>query len=94
MPHVTMDDFEENVFVVSRSYLSMHNTDDQGWREGHFHHPEGLVRVFEADTPQLQVTSMFFIHNGYSFQRRWETVWGDKTLARLARELIEESISA
>lgn len=90
MNKITTQDFEENVYTVSRSYLSMSNPEVGGWREGHFHHPEGLVRVFEAKSPRLNVTSMFFIHQGFSHQRRWETIWGQKTLARLAREFVEE----
>jgi hypothetical protein len=92
MPKVAMQDYEENVYVLSRSYLSMKSREEGGWREGHFNHPEGLVRVFESATPRQRVTAMFFVHQGYSHSRRWETIWGDKTLARLARELVEEVV--
>lgn len=90
MPRLTMQDYEENVFTVSRSYLSMHNREAGGWREGVFNHPQGLVRVFEANTPRHRATSMFFVHNGFSHHRKWETTWGDRTIARLAREFVEE----
>lgn len=85
-----MHDFEEDRYKVSRSYLSMNERGAGGWREGHFQHPEGLVRVFEARIPRFAMTSMFFIRQGHSHQRRWNTVWGDKTLARLAREFVED----
>lgn len=87
---VMMHDFEEMQYRVSRSYLSM-DKDVGGWREGLFHHPEGLVRVFESKVAGLPVTAMFFVSNGMSYQRRWEGLFGDKTLARLARELVESA---
>lgn len=88
---VRLSDYEEYSYTLGRSYLSMgHNKD--GWREGIFNHPEGLVRVFESYSPRHQVTSMFYIRDGRSHHRRWPTVWGDKTLARLARELVEDVV--
>lgn len=98
MSRITMQDFEEYDYKLSRSYLSMGKRDDSDsgnawWREGIFNHPECIGRVYESSTPRFQVTSIFFVLGGRSYHRRWETVWGDKTLARLAREFIEDIIS-
>jgi hypothetical protein len=86
-----MHEFEDTSYKVGRSYLcSMKG--EGGWREGIFNHPLGLVRVFESMTPQHQATSMYFHHLGRSHHRRWAKVWGEKTLARLAREFVEHVV--
>lgn len=86
---VMMHDFVESAYKVSRSYLSI-KRDVGGWREGIFHHRLAVVRVFEARTPRLQQMSMTFNHEGRSYHRRWDGVFGDKTIARLAREFVED----
>jgi hypothetical protein len=91
MPRVTMRDFEDWGWKVSSSYLSMGRTEGSQ-REGVYMHPECIFRVFEI-YGNRPITSMFFILDGHSYHRRWETIWGDKTLARLAREFIEEVTS-
>lgn len=85
-----MHDFTTTSYKVTRSYLSMKNPEDGGWREGVFHHGLTLVRIFEARTSRSQDMSMTLNHEGRIYHRRWKGVFGDKTIARLAREFVED----
>ena len=91
MPRVRLKDFEDYEWSFGRPYLSLGQWTEHGSRESHYHHPMGLVEVSEWPGRNF-ITAMRFIHGGFSHNRRWETSWGDKTLARLAREFIEDVI--
>jgi hypothetical protein len=89
-----MSDYESCTWNVGRSYLSMGSWEGQNasYRHGLYRHPLGLVEVYEC-LGRHGTTSMRFIYGGTEFVRRWSTTWGDKTLARLARELVEDVVS-
>lgn len=88
---VRMIDFEPDDWSSGRSYLSMGcwQGDRKDYRQGVFRSANGLVEVYEqiGDHPTV---SMRFIHQGRDYMRRWRTNWGDKTIARLAREMTED----
>jgi hypothetical protein len=89
-----MKDFESYDWsVYGRGYLSMGRWegDDGTYRHGLYRHPAGLVEVYEqvGDRPHV---SMRFRWKGRDYSRDWKTSWGDKTIARLAREMIEDTV--
>lgn len=94
MTRVTMHDFEEQSYSFGRSYLSMGSWSGEtsAYRTGHFRSSHGLVEIYEYVGKHPGV-SMRFIHKGTEHLRRWNTSWGDKTIARLARELVETIIA-
>ena len=85
-----MGDFEQVDWAAGRSYLVM-GCWQGSYREGTYRHPVGLVEVYEqvGSTP---MTSLRFRHRGRDWVRRWSRTWGDKTIARLSREFIEDII--
>lgn len=91
MSRVRLTDFEQQKWALSRSYLSM-----DAWRgesrDGHFFSPHGFVRVWMSRNPRWIRTALTFIHDGRTYDRRWKTLFGDRTIARLARELVEEVV--
>ena len=61
------------------------------WFVGTWDGPYGSARIITFLQPDaFQGTSIYFNHEGYSYTRRWPTRFGKKTLARLAREFMEE----
>lgn len=83
-----MSDYEQAEWTANRSYLCM-GARRGCYREGVFRHPAGLVEVYEH-TGSNPVLSLRFRCRGRDYIRRWATNWTDKTIARLAREMIEE----
>lgn len=94
MTRVRLTDFEQWDWGCGRSYLSMGNWQGEkgSYRHGIFRHELGLVEIYEQLGPH-GYTSLRFHFAGRDYCRQWKTVWGDKTIARLAREMIEEIAS-
>jgi hypothetical protein len=94
MTQVRMSDFEENVWTHNRGYLSVGGWQGDGcrYRLCNYRSPHGIVEIYEQ-IGRGSVVSMRFIHNGQDYIRRWNTSWGDKTIARLARELVESVVA-
>lgn len=91
---IRMTDFEDYDWsVYARGYLSMGRWEGESgvYRQGLYRHPAGLVEVYEQIGARPRV-SLRFRWKGRDFCRSWETTWGDKTIARLSRELIEDKI--
>jgi hypothetical protein len=78
--------FKQQDYAVGRSYLTMYG--DGGGRTGIFTSPHGYARVFVS----AKSTFIIFIHAGRTYSRSWDSAWGDKTAARLARELIDQVV--
>lgn len=93
MTRVTMADYEQHEWQLGRTYLSTGRWEGQNcsYRDSKFRSPHGIVEIYE-NIGRVHVTSMRFIHNGIEYSRRWPACWGDKTLARLARELVEDVV--
>lgn len=89
---ISTRDFTEERFALSRGYLSMQQGKN-GFRRGQYHHPEGIVQVYESDTFRGTRTSLYMTRNGLAVSRNWQTLWGDRTISRLAREFIEDITS-
>jgi len=90
-----MQDYEDYSFGQSQGYFSAGSWQGKNgtYRESAYCSPHGIVEIYEqiGDHP---LVSMRFIHQGRSWMRRWDTSWGDKTLARLAREFVESVVDA
>ncbi len=83
-------DFEAYSWRVSRPYLQKGSWEhNDTHRTSLYRHPAGVVEVDEYLHGQ-PIVAMRLVHKGICHCRRWEAMWGDKTLARLAREFIEE----
>lgn len=82
--------FERHEWPVGRSYLTPMRPDGAYSANGVFIHPKGFARVFTFKGEKTQESHVIFIHEGRRYSRRWRQAWGDRTLARLAREMIEE----
>lgn len=92
---VRMGDFDQHDWSTGRSYLSMGcwQGDNKSYRQGVYRSPVGLVEVYEQVGDRGH-TSLRLMHAGRDYCRSWKTVWGDKTIARLAREFVEEIAGA
>lgn len=93
MTRVTMHDFQDSSWNHSRGYLSTGSWLGQNgsYRESSYRSNHGVVEIYEQ-IGRHEIVSMRFIHDGREHMRRWDTSWGDKTLARLAREFVETII--
>lgn len=91
MTRVRMADYEERRWKIGSSYLAMRQ-DGENSRVGTFQHPEGVARVFVFSGQRAQSTFILFNHHGQQLSRSWPTCWRDRTIARLARELIEDAV--
>lgn len=88
---VRLNDFEENAWWVGRGYLAKGSWEHNGsHRHSIYRSPFGIAEVDEYPSGRTPITAIRFTWNGKQHTRRWETTWGDRTLARLAREMIEE----
>lgn len=90
---MTMEDYEDYNFKHSRGYFSAGRWEGNGdsrFRESCYRSPQGIVEIYEQHGACRPIVGMRFIHDGHCWMRRWETTWGDKTIARLARELVED----
>lgn len=88
MAKASTRDFEEYGWRVGRPHLSAGPWEQFGsHRASIYRHPKGTV---EIDEYRSGFTSMGVTMNGRHYRRRWEAKWGDKTLARLARQFIED----
>lgn len=90
MSRVRTNDFEQTDYAIGRTYLASMCREGQG-RTGLFVSMHGYVRIFESDG-RRKSTFMVFIHGGRTWSRNWKAIWGDLTLARLAREFVEEVV--
>jgi hypothetical protein len=89
-----MEDFEEHEWGAGRSYLSIGKWQGEGlsYRESLYRHEFGLVEVYESMGASRCYTNLRFRYQGRDYSRSWKTYWGDKTIARLARELVESVV--
>lgn len=92
MGRISTRDYEEGRYSFRRGYLTMQRA-GECFRRGQYHHPEGIVEVFESLSVRGERTSLYLTRNGLSISRTWQAAWGDKTIARLAREFMEDIIS-
>lgn len=83
---VKLSNYEQADWAATRTFLLY----DPVIGRGIYHHPAGFARVYTVAGEVLRLTCIRFIHNGRVYSRRWETVWGERTIARLCREFIEE----
>lgn len=95
MTRVRMEDFEQHEWNVGRNYLSVGSWEGSNrlYRESTYRHEHGLVEVYES-LGRFSLTSLRFRYRGRDHIRNWPTTWGDKTLARLAREFVESVVAA
>jgi hypothetical protein len=89
---VTMQDYEDYSFGQSQGYFSAGPWVGEGFRESCYRSPHGIVEIYEQ-LGKRPIVSMRFIHQGQCRMRRWDTSWGDKTIARLAREFVESVVA-
>lgn len=92
MKRIRLSDFEQADYALARPHLAAMYRDGEG-RTGIFASMHGYVRIYES-VGRHRSTFMIFIHEGRTFSRDWKAVWGDKTLARLAREFVDEVVAA
>lgn len=86
-----VSDFQEDVWCVGRPRLSKGSwVHDGTHRESVYRHPYTIVEISEYIGGTTPFTSMTFNSGGIQYSRRWEAQWGDLTLARLAREFVED----
>ncbi|MGK2286908.1 hypothetical protein [Pedomonas sp. V897] len=83
---VKLGDYEQSDWAVGRTYLSY----DADRGKGVYRHPLGLVQVDTIAASPIRATCLRLIHEGREYSRRWEAIWGERTIARLCREFIEE----
>jgi hypothetical protein len=88
---IGMRDFEVQECTLSRTWLSTGSWHEDT-RRSLFRSFHGLVDVFESRHERWPVTVLEFLHDGISYSRRWKRLFGDKTIARLAREFVEEVV--
>jgi hypothetical protein len=50
----------------------------------------GFVLAWTVNEGKWQTTKLEFIHSGVKYHRRWDRVFGKKTITRLAREFMED----
>lgn len=96
MGKVTRSDFDGMDFAIGRPHLTMRPSDrEYGYRLGVYWSPHGLVDIYWQPPVEKEgrrwdgLTSMSVIVGGRAFHRSWRTAWGDKTIARLAREFAD-----
>lgn len=83
------EQFEDYGYKAGRPYLAKGEWQYGGTnRSSTYRHPLGLVEVDEYT--HNPITALGFYWQGHVYRRRWEHSFGDKTLARLAREFVEE----
>lgn len=95
---MTMNNYEDMVhkyyptgFRVEEEILDQGPNGWDTWLVGSWDGPYGSARLITFLQPDgFQGTSIYFNHEGYQHTRRWPTRFGRKTLARLAREFMEE----
>lgn len=92
---ITMKDFDEGSWAAGRPYLVGNHWqgENRSYRQPLYRHAEGVVEIYEQ-TGSNPLTNMRFRYGGRDYYRTWRTTWGDKTLARLAREFIESVVDA
>lgn len=85
-------DFTEGNWALSRSYLSTGPWEEGNgsYRQSVFRHPRGLVEIYEQNGREM--TNMRLRHGAREYWRHWDKLWGEKTVARLAREFIEDVV--
>lgn len=93
MTRVKLTDFEQQEWALGRTWLSM-DIWQGDTRRGSFRSAHGFVDVFTSRNPRWRVTAIEYLHEGVSYSRRWKALFGDRTIARLARELVEDVIAA
>lgn len=86
---VKLGDYEQQNWAVGRPHLSLNS--ETG--EGVYRHPAGLVEITLVSHGPMRITHLKVHHQGRSISRRWETIWPERTIARLCREFIEDVIA-
>lgn len=88
---MSMTDFEEYDWAAGPPYLSVGawQGENRDYREHTYRHPRGVVEVYQQ-IGVYPLVNMRFRHKGRDHVRTWRAHWGDKTIARLARELVED----
>lgn len=84
-------DFEDFSYGLGRPYLSRGTWRD-GARHSFYRCEHGLAEVSEYTGNPTPVTLIIFTWQGRVFHRRWRRLWGDKTLAKLSRELVRDVV--
>ena len=83
--------------ITTRDFTQIHYRSASGLRwidpkgdypRGAVHTDHGLVEVY-GDRKRREML-LVFLHGGRTYHRNWKTLWGDLTIARLAREFAED----
>jgi hypothetical protein len=83
-------DFEDYDYMSGRPYLCIGTWEhNDTHRSSTYRHPLGVVEVDEYISGK-PILAFGFNWQGRTYRRRWEHSFGDKTIARLAREFVEE----
>lgn len=88
-----MADYEEREWSAGRPYLLVGRWEGESHksRESTFRNPLAAVQIYEwLDRENRPRTHMRFQRDGREWGRFWDHGFGDRTLARLAREFVEE----
>jgi hypothetical protein len=96
---IKITDFSDWDFA-SGTHLTMRPADPEyGYRHGLFFSRHGIVDIYwqppitREDRSWDGLTSMSILVGGRTFHRSWKAAWGDKTIARLAREFADYAAS-
>lgn len=82
-------DFQDRELPSGRSHLAAGEWRDKS-RESRFRNRLATVEIYEWTGGERLMCVMRFTHNGSDYFRSWDHQFGDKALARLAREFVEE----
>jgi hypothetical protein len=88
----TADFTDESYHHYQTAVHTREDTMDNGyrWYEGEWGGPYGDVWIGMGGKPEDCYTNLRLTMDGRSYSRRWEHMFGKKTLAKLAREFQEE----
>lgn len=98
MKNARMDEFEtfEGSVYPGLTTMQQRVTDRYRIKSGIVRHKLGIVEFWQSISkmrdkpgPLLHLT---VCHDGTKYERRWEAWYGEKTIARLANEFIDEII--
>jgi hypothetical protein len=87
---IRMTDYTEGSWGSGPAYLAkgLWQGENGSYRQSTYRHPLGVVEIYEQN--RREMTNLRFRHEGRDYWRHWDKLWGDKTVARLAREFIED----
>ena len=83
-----LSDFTQNDSKYQRGILSMEGVSHGTWnfRTGSYRSDVGVVLVYLDDHSLMLTTAA----KGRQYARHWKASFGDKTIARLCREFLED----